>query len=170
MSVKVIELYPGSWYIRVVYKHFRKTKQIGSKERAVEVGRKLATALELYGFDALKMFEDGTEPPARPAPVPAVPTVGEYQARWLAELERTDLKRSTKQSYAYHVTKHIVPFFGKERIDLLDYSRLKAWVIEQAAKFSKDTVRLDVAVLRAALDQLEQAIERIYSDADFQAA
>jgi len=46
-----------------------------------------------------------------------------------------------------------VPFFGKERIDLLDYSRLKAWVIEQAAKFSKDTVRLDVAVLRAMLQE-----------------
>jgi hypothetical protein len=32
MSVKVVEMYPGSWYIRVVYKHFRKTKQIGSKD------------------------------------------------------------------------------------------------------------------------------------------
>jgi hypothetical protein len=39
MSVKVVEMYPGSWYIRVVYNHFRKTKQIGSKERAVEVSR-----------------------------------------------------------------------------------------------------------------------------------
>ena len=28
------------------------TEQIGSKERAVEASRKLATALELYGFDA----------------------------------------------------------------------------------------------------------------------
>jgi len=153
MSVKVVEMYPGSWYIRVVYKHFRKTKQIGSKERAVEVSRKLTTALELYGFDALKMFEDSAEPPVKPAPVLIIPTVDEYQVKWLAELERTDLKRSTKECYTYHVTKHIVPFFGKERIDLLDYSRLKAWVIEQAAKFSKDTVRLDVAVLRAMLQE-----------------
>jgi hypothetical protein len=143
MSVKVVEMYPGSWYIRVVYKHFRKTKQIGSKERAVEVSRKLATALELYGFDALKMFEDSSEPPVKPAPVPTIPTVNEYQVKWLAELERTDLKRSTKESYTYHVTKHIVPSFGKERIDSLDYPRLKAWVIEQAAKYSKDTVRLN---------------------------
>ncbi len=153
MSVKVVEMYPGSWYIRVVYKHFRKTKQIGSKERAVEVSRKLTTALELYGFDALKMFEDSAEPPVKPAPVPTIPTVDEYQARWLAELERTDLKRSTKECYTYHVTKHIVPSFGKERIDALDYSRLKAWVIGQAAKYSKDTVRLDVAVLRAMLQE-----------------
>jgi integrase len=153
MSVKVVEMYPGSWYIRVVYKHFRKTKQIGSKERAVEVSRKLATALELYGFDALKMFEDSSEPPVKPAPIPTIPTVNEYQVKWLAELERTDLKRSTKESYTYHVTKHIVPSFGKERIDSLDYPRLKAWVIEQAAKYSKDTVRLNVAVLRAMLQE-----------------
>jgi integrase len=153
MGVKVVEMYPGSWYVRVVYKHFRKTKHIGSKERAVEVGRKLTTALELYGFDALKMFEDSAEPPVKPAPVPTIPTVDEYQGKWLAELERTDLKRSTKESYAYHVTKHIVPSFGKERIDALDYSRLKAWVIEQAAKYSKDTVRLNVAVLRAMMQE-----------------
>ena len=153
MSVKVVEMYPGSWYVRVVYKHFRKTKQVGSKERAVAVSRKLTTALELYGFDALKMFEDSTEPPVKPAPVLTVPTVNEYQVKWLAELERTDLKRSTKQSYTYHVTKHIVPAFGKERIDALDYPRLKAWVIEQAAKYSRDSVRLMVAVLRAMLQE-----------------
>ena len=51
MSVKVVEIYPGKWYVRVVYKNFRKTKRIGSRERAIEVGRKLTTALELYGFD-----------------------------------------------------------------------------------------------------------------------
>lgn len=153
MSVKVVEMYPGSWYIRVVYKHFRKTKQIGSKERAVEVGRKLTTALELYGFDALRMFENTEEPPVRPAPVPAIPTVDEYHVKWLAELERTDLKRSTKECYAYHLTKHIVPSFGKERLAALDYLRLKAWVIVQAAKFAKDTVRLDVAVLRVMLQE-----------------
>jgi hypothetical protein len=53
MGVKVVEMCPGKWYVRVVYNHFRKTKQIGSKERALEVSRKLTTALELYGFDAL---------------------------------------------------------------------------------------------------------------------
>ena len=97
--------------------------------------------------------QDGSEAPARPAPVPTIPTLDEYQAKWLAELERTDLKRSTKECYTYHVTKHIVPSFGKERIDALDYARLKAWVIGQAAKYSKDTVRLDVAVLRAMLQE-----------------
>ncbi len=153
MSVKVVEMYPGSWYIRVVYKHFRKTNQIGSKERAVEVSRKLTTALELYGFDALKMFEDRSEPPVKPAPVLIIPTVDEYQVKWLTELEITDLKKSTKQSYSFLVAKHIVPAFGQEKLDTLTYARLKGWVIKQAGKYSKDTVRLMVAVLRSMLQE-----------------
>ena len=36
MGVKVVEMYPGRWYVRVVYNRFRKTKHIGSKERAME--------------------------------------------------------------------------------------------------------------------------------------
>ena len=117
MGVKAVEMYPGKWYVRVVYNHFRKTKQIGSKERALEVSRKLTTALELYGFDALKMFEDSAEPAAKPAIF--LPTIKEYHEKWLAELEKTDVKKSTKQSYSFLMIKHVVPAFGKERLDLI---------------------------------------------------
>jgi len=64
MSVKVVEMYHGRWYVRVVNRHFRKTKHIGFRERAMEVSRKLPPALELYGFNALKMFETKQEQPA----------------------------------------------------------------------------------------------------------
>jgi integrase len=151
MGVKVVEMYPGKWYVRVVYNHFRKTKQIGSKERALEVSRKLTTALELYGFDALKMFEDSAEPAVKPAVF--VPTIKEYHEKWLAELEKTDVKRSTKESYSYLVTRHVVPAFGRERLDTIDYTKLKLWVIEQSGKYAKDTVRLMVAVLRVMLQE-----------------
>jgi integrase len=151
MSVKVIEIYPGKWYVRVVYKHFRKTKRIGSRERAMEVGRKLTTALELYGFDAWKMFKDGAEPAVKSGP--AVPTVCQYQARWLEELEKTDLKRSTKESYKFLVTKHVVPAFGSAQLDDIDYSMIKRWVIRMSPKYSKDTVRLMVAVLRLLMQE-----------------
>lgn len=114
MGVKVVEMYPGSWYVRVVYNHFRKTKHIGSKERALEVSRKLTTALELYGFDALKMFEDSSAE-AAPKPVIVVPTINQYQVKWLSELEKTDVKRSTKELYTYLISKHVVPAFGEER-------------------------------------------------------
>ena len=151
MGVKVVEMYPGKWYVRVVYNHFRKTKQIGSKERALEISRKLTTALELYGFDALKMFEDSAEPAVKPAAF--VPTIKEYHEKWLAELEKTDVKKSTKESYSYLMTRHVVPAFGKERLDLIDYAKLKLWVIEQSEKYAKDTVRLMVAVLRVMLQE-----------------
>ena len=82
-----------------------------------------------------------------------VPTIDEYQARWVAELDKTDLKRSTKESYKFLVAKHIVPAFGKNRLDTLIYPRLKGWVIKQAAEYSKDTVRLMVAVLRVMLQE-----------------
>ncbi len=48
-------MYPGSWYIRVVYNYFLKTKQIDSKERAVEVSRKLTTALDTKNANNLQM-------------------------------------------------------------------------------------------------------------------
>jgi integrase len=152
MGVKVVEMYPDKWYVRVVYNHFRKTKHIGSKERALEVSRKLTTALELYGFDALKMFEDSTTEPAVKAAV-FIPTIMEYHQKWLAELEKTDVKRSTKELYSYLMSKHVVPAFGKERLDLIDYTKLKLWAIEQSEKYAKDTVRLMVATLRVMLQE-----------------
>ena len=152
MGVKVVEMYPGRWYVRVVYNRFRKTKHIGSRERALEVGRKLTTALELYGFDALKMFENSSAE-SEVKPVVLIPTIDQYQARWLAELEKTDVKRSTKENYNYLMSRHVVPAFGKERLDSIDYPKLKAWVIGQSGKYSKDTVRLMVAVLRVMMQE-----------------
>jgi integrase len=46
-----------------------------------------------------------------------------------------------------------VPAFGNEKLDELTYGRLKGWVIKQAGKYSKDTVRLMVAVLRGMLQE-----------------
>jgi hypothetical protein len=60
------------------------------------VSRKLTTAFELCGLDAWKMFKDGGGPAVKSAP--AIPTIDQYQARWLEELEKTDLKKSTKIS------------------------------------------------------------------------
>jgi hypothetical protein len=69
-----------------------------SKEKAIELKRKLTTALELYGLDALNILEADHESEIKRSAPPIIPTIDEYQARWLEELERTDLKRSTKIS------------------------------------------------------------------------
>jgi integrase len=69
------------------------------------------------------------------------------------ELEKTDLKKSTKDSYSYLLTKHIVPAFGSERINSIDYLKLKVWVIGQSGECSKDSIRLQLAVLRTMLQE-----------------
>jgi len=153
MSVKIREIYPGKWYLRITYRNIRKTKAVGSKKAAVELARKLTTALDLYGLDALKILEEDHESEIRRTEAPAVPTVDEYQAQWLAELAQTDLKRSTKISYNFQLRKHVVPAFGNDRLDQLDYLRLKAWVIEKARTYSKDSVRLMVGALRTMLEE-----------------
>jgi integrase len=43
--------------------------------------------------------------------------------------------------------------FGNDRIDQLDYPRLKVWVIDQAKTYSKDSVRLMVGALRTMLEE-----------------
>lgn len=155
MTVHVREIYPGKWYLRITYQNIRKTKACGSKESAMRLKKKLDTALELYGLDALRVIEEQKEreQTVRRSEPPAVPTIDEYQKKWQAELEKTDLKRSTKESYAYLLKKHVVPAFGTERLDAIDYSSLKAWVIEQSDKYSKDSVRLMLAVLRTMLQE-----------------
>ena len=136
MSVKVREIYPGSWYPRISYQSIRKTKRIGTKERAVELQRKLTTALELYGIDALKIIEENHEKEIRKAEKP-LQKIYEFSKRWLEELEKTDLKRSTKESYGFLINKHIVPEFGKMHLDDLDYARIKRWVIRKSANIPR---------------------------------
>jgi integrase len=152
MSVKVREIYPGSWYLRISYQNIRKTKKVGTKERAVELQKKLTTALELYGLDALKVIEENHEREIRKATNP-LPKIEEFSGQWLEELEKTDLKRSTKENYAFLINKHIVPEFGDMRLDALDYARIKRCVIRKSAKYSKDTMRLMIAVLRSMIQE-----------------
>jgi integrase len=155
MTVHVREIYPGKWYLRITYQNIRKTKACGSKESAIKLKKKLETALELYGLDALRVIEEAKEKEQtvrRSEPV-VVPTIDEYQKKWQAELEKTDLKKSTKDSYSYLLKKHVVPAFGTDRINAIDYSKLKAWVIAQAGEYAKDSVRLMLAVLRTMLQE-----------------
>jgi len=153
MGVQVRQIYKGKWYLRITYRGIRKTKAVGSKERATELARKLNTALDLYGLDALRVIEEDHEAKVRQIERPVIPTIDEYQAKWLGEIEKTDLKRSTKNSYGFQMKRHIVPAFGNNRLDEINYLALKAWVIEQAKTYSKDSVRLMVGALRTMLEE-----------------
>jgi hypothetical protein len=87
MGVQVRQIYPGKWYLRITYLGIRKTKAVGSKQRATELARKLNTALELYGLDELKVIEEDHESEIRKTEEPVIPTIDEYQTKWLDELE-----------------------------------------------------------------------------------
>ena len=152
MGVHIREIYPGRWYFRITYKKIRKTKAAGSKERAVDLKKKLTTALELYGLDAFKVIEEEKGSDAMNLK-PKAPTLDKFQERWLEELDRTDLKRSTRDNYKFLLTKHIIPEFGNAPLDMLDYSMVKRWVIKMSGRYSKDTVRLMIAVLRVMMQE-----------------
>jgi integrase len=97
------------------------------------------------------MFQDGSDLPVKSGPV--FPTIAEYQSRWLEELDRTDLKKSTRDNYKFLLTKHIIPAFGNAPLDMIEYSTIKRRVIRMSGKYSKDTVRLMIAVLRVMMQE-----------------
>jgi integrase len=152
MGVHIREIYPGKWYLRITYKNIRRTKAAGSKERAIDLKKKLTTALELYGLDAFKVIEEEKGSEAVNLKLKA-PTLDKFQQRWLEELDRTDLKKSTRDNYKFLLAKHIIPAFGNAPLDMLDYSMIKRWVIRMSGKYSKDTVRLMIAVLRVMMQE-----------------
>jgi len=62
MGVHIREIYAGRWRLRIRYRNIRVTKAVGPKERAIELKKKLTTALELYGLDEFRVLEEEKEP------------------------------------------------------------------------------------------------------------
>jgi integrase len=161
------------WYVKIDYHQRRVSKCFSSQERAQDVAKKITDAIDLYGTEALRMFKHPETEPARIA----MPTVEEFAAKWEQELEKRDLKLSTRISYKSNLKHHIIPALGKKLVTEIDYSSLKTFVCakvdgtystarfrkvhggnqstpnEQKAgvdkKYSHDTVRLMVMTLRA---------------------
>lgn len=170
-AVKVIEIpkNSGKWYVRINYKRRRKTKLFESRERAEAVAERLSTALRLYGLDAFKML---SEAEARPTP-----TLRAFAERWLQELDKGDLKLSTRKMYASNLKIHILPALGGRLVSDIDYPAIKAFLLGKrlatystgrfrsksrkhkyatAAEdhpYSRDTVRIMVMTLRAILNE-----------------
>ncbi len=130
MAVKVREVPPGSgkWYVKVDYRQRRVSKCFSSQERAQDVAEKITTAIDIYGIDALRMFR----PPQTPAAAPKIPTIAEFAAKWELELEKRDLKFSTRLSYGSNLKHHIIPALGEKLLTEVDYSLLKEFVCRKA--------------------------------------
>jgi integrase len=146
MTVKVREMPPksGKWYVKIDFHQHRVARLFSSKERAQEVAKKIGDALELYGAEALRMFKK-PEPPPPPVPEKVIPTIAEFAEKWEQELEKKDLKHSTRISYKSNLKYHIIPALGKVLITKVDYPLLKKFVCLKAeetyssARFRKRT-------------------------------
>jgi integrase len=133
MTVKVREMPPdsGKWYVKIDYHQHRIARCFISKDRAQEVAKKIGDALDLYGAEALRMFKKPEPPPPASEKKPS-PTVAEFAAKWELELEKKDLKHSTRISYKSNLKHHIVPALGEVPIADLDYQLLKKFVCSKA--------------------------------------
>lgn len=149
MGVKVREWPKGSgkWYVVVHYAGRRKSLLAESEEDAHELANKVYMRLELEGLDAFNRM-------SRRDPASGAPTVKQFAERWLKELTKSDLKPSTINRYETNIRVHLVPEFGRLKLDAVTYSVVKDFVIEKAhTGLSRDTVRLMVATLRAMLNE-----------------
>jgi len=136
MTVKVreIPLGSGKWYVKIDYRQRRASKCFGSQERAQDVADKIATAIDIYGMEALRMFW-------RPEPsstLPKIPTVAEFAAKWELELEKRDLKLSTRLSYGSNLEHHIIPALGQKLLTEIDYPVLKEFVCSRARRARRE--------------------------------
>ncbi|HEX9284353.1 MAG TPA: tyrosine-type recombinase/integrase [Nitrospirales bacterium] len=176
MAVKVreIPLGSGKWYVKIDYRQRRASRCFSSQERAQDVADKIATAIDIYGMEALRMFRR-PEPSSTP---PKIPTVAEYAAKWELELEKRDLKLSTRLSYGSNLEHHIIPALGQKLLTEIDYPVLKEFVCKkvegtystarfrkirenktndregksapgQERKYSRDSIRVMVMTMRA---------------------
>ncbi|MGH9341501.1 MAG: tyrosine-type recombinase/integrase, partial [Acidobacteriota bacterium] len=92
-----------------------------------------------------------------------------YGKKWLKEIKKTKLARATIQSYERNLNNHLIPHFGKKRIDAIDYQAVKGFVVTMAdavkpsrskdkkrkgtERYSKDSIRIMVATLRLILTE-----------------
>jgi integrase len=171
MSVKVRELRPGKWYIVVHYGGKRWVQLVGTdKDEADKYANELRRELEFRGYGALARLKIGE---------PHDLLVGNYADRWVKEIQKSDLKLSTINSYKSNVRIHIKPAFGHLTLQELTYSRVKEFCLDkvegtyssarfrknrsaevekkrpepEVRKYSRDSIRLMLATLRAMLDE-----------------
>jgi integrase len=84
-------------------------------------------------------------------------TLGKLLDRWLELLENPaqGMARSTLETYRIHVDKHIRPALGGIRLDQLRVEDIDAYIgsLSTEKKLAVRTIKLDHAVLKAALNQ-----------------
>ncbi len=159
MGVKIKELVkPGEFYIIVRYGGKKKVKFIGSKEEAESKAAEIKTALKLYGADAWRLIDGDAREQDR-SETKAAPTLKEYAERWLAQIKDA-VKPSTHECYRSNLENYIIPELGSRKLDELNKGAIKDFISKirkrktrRGKEFSRDSIRLMIASLRAVLGE-----------------
>ncbi len=169
MSVKAICI-NGYWTVRTNWRKRRMSHRVepNTETRALEVVEATKTALRLYGLDAFKLFEKPKEPAGEN------PTLQQFAERWEQEMDKSDLKFSTKKMYASNLKHHILPALGSSLVSDIDYATLKSFLISKRdasyssgrfrkgnrkykkahnVGYSRDSVRIMAMTLRALMQE-----------------
>lgn len=160
MTILVRELYPGSWYLVIHFRGRRIQRKVADNQKDAEkIMRELEVELQFRGYGALDRF--------KPQSRSGEGTVSGYADKWIGELRASGLKPSTVDSYEDNLEHHIKPFFGSLLLIDVTYSRVKDFISDRMATpfkrskkegakeyhYSKDSVRLMVATLRAMMEE-----------------
>jgi len=141
MGVKVRK--PGgyrAWCVVIDHKGQRRTIAVGSREAAERVRREVEVRLALGGREFLEHQ------------TPALPTLTEYSKEWLAHVGH-ERKPSTAGFYGQFLRLYVLPRFGESRLDTIEREDVKRFISELRGRgFAKNTIRLAVTTLRAALN------------------
>jgi integrase len=128
-----------SWCVVIDHQGRRKTKAVGSREAAERVKREIESRLALGGMGSLEPDK------------PSLPTLAEYSQMWLKDVEH-QRKPSTAGFYSQYLRLYVLPMFGESRLDCIQRDDVKQFISDlRARNFAKNTIRLAVTTLRAAL-------------------
>lgn len=136
MGVKVREKPPGSgiWWLFINHDGHRKSKKVGKDKRlAIEAAKKIEAKLTLGDVGLVEKSD--------------VPTFKEYSEKFMAGYGSTALKHASKATYADALKNHLLPCFGKKRLDEITKSLIKDFIYTKAQNLSGGTVRKLLAFL-----------------------
>lgn len=144
MGVKIRQKIKGKgepWWVFISYSGKRTSRKVGDKKAAEAVASGIRAKRQLgeFGFEEQK----------------PVPTFKECSEMWIALPH--DWKESTRESYQFNLDLHILPVFGKHRINQITRKGLKAFFNE---KYSEGLALSTIKLIRAPINGvLSYAVE-----------
>ncbi|MEA1949559.1 MAG: tyrosine-type recombinase/integrase [Thermodesulfobacteriota bacterium] len=152
MGVKVRQKIKGkgqSWWVFITHDGKRTSRKVGDKKAAEAVASTIRAKLQLgeFGFVSSK----------------PVPTFKECSELWLALPH--DWKESTRESYQFNLDLHILPVFGKCRIDQITRKDLKIFFDKKYSDgLTLSTIKLMRAPINGVLSYAVVELEQIESN------